>query len=170
MRGSVLLFVLANLIVSPLAQAASVRAYYEQQSIWSGSSLMVDGKAYHPHFFTGYDLTEAMKSNPEAIEYADRASAQHAIGTSLVLAGLAGALGYTVATVGNNNWNAGAYWLIFFAGFIPGTFFEAASAVNLNKAINAYNGISSRYSKLAPDKMMVLPNNDGAVAALSWSF
>lgn len=170
MRATVLLFLLVQVIVTPIANAASVRAYYRQESIWMAGSLIVDDKAYSPYFFTGYDLTQAMKSNPEAVEYAERASTQHAIGTSLMLGGLAGALGYSFATVGNHNWNGGVYWLIFLAGFLPGTFFEAASAINLNKAINAYNGISSRYTRIKPDKLMLIPNNDGAVAALRWSF
>jgi len=171
MRGAVLLFLLAQLIVSPIAQASEVRAYYSQNSIWSPGVVMVDGKAYSPHFFSGFDLTEAMKSNSEAVEYADRAVTYRIVGNSLVLAGLAGAVGYTIAQSGNDrHWDAGTYWGIFLLGFIPGVFFEGASQVNLNKAVNAYNGISSRYTKLKPEKMMIVPTNDGAVAALGWSF
>jgi hypothetical protein len=143
-----------------------VRAYLERDSLWTAPDVSVDGKVYSFHFFVGYsDLPDAMKSNPEAAQFADAASSQMIWGNSLLFGGLAGALVY----LNQSNPNYGTYWLIFLSGFVPGILLHAAAEMNINKAINTYNGIGQR-SALLPDKMFLVPMQDGGVAALSWSF
>src|SRR5260370_264158 len=109
-----------------------------------------------------------MKSDPQAVEYAERARRQAIWGSAFVWAGLAGAITYLIAK--GNDWDPGTYWAIFGLGFIPGVFLGGASGVNLNKAINKYNGASPMSAKLLPNKIYLSPVTNGGVASLGWSF
>lgn len=140
---------------SSSATLAQVKAHVEKDSLFSPMHIVVDGKKYGRHFFSGYsDLSDAMRSNPEAVEFANRARKQAITGSAFLWGGIAAALTYSV-TRKSGDWRSETYWTIFAAGFIPGVFFMNASEMNTLKAVNAYNGVGSRYSQFHP---------------LSWSF
>jgi hypothetical protein len=152
----------------PIAQASEVRAYYERDSIWAPPRVVVDGKAYDPHFFTGFsDLSEAMKSNAEAVEFAERARKQALWGSILATTGLVAAITYL--TTGRDR-DIGTYWTIFLVGFIPGLLLQESSRINAVKAINRYNGVGGKAWQLLPEKIFAGPLADGGGAGLGWSF
>jgi hypothetical protein len=152
----------------PVAQA-EVRAYLERSSIWTKPTINVDGTDYQQHFFVGFsDLPEAMHSVPEAAEYARLAQQEEIWGSSLWLGGIAAAILYASAKGGSGeSWNVG--WLLIAAGIIPGAMLRSAGHVNLNKAINAYNGAGQKSSWL-PDKFSIGPVASASGANLGWSF
>lgn len=154
---------------SPVLQA-QVKAYIDIGGPFSAPEVVVDGRAYGPHFFTGFaDLPEAMKANAEAREFAQRATEQAMWGSVCLWGGLAAALVYSGST-DRTNYNSGTYWGIFLTGFLPGAFLFGASQRNTFRAINSYNGIKVKTSRLAPEKIQLMPTQQGGVAALSWSF
>jgi hypothetical protein len=159
--------ILLQTIIAPIARASEVRAFIYRNSIWSGGAIVVDGKQSRGGFTGLANLSDAMKSNPEAAAFADKAHTDAVWGNSLLLGGLVGAIGYAVAST---NFDSDVYWTIFLVGFVPGVLFQDAAAVNLNKAINTYNGVEVTFARFKPDRLMVLPTADGAVAGLNWRF
>lgn len=173
MKLFVISCVIWMMLFSPLARASEVRAYVYADSIWSGTAVVVDGQFSNRHFFAGFsDLSDAMKSNPRAAEFAKRSSHQAIWGNSFVWAGLAGALVYGFSHINGDHFDTGTYWGIFFAGFVPGIFCLHASEINLFKAINAYNGVLPKSAAaLLPDDLILAPSASGQMTAdLSWSF
>lgn len=146
---------------------AEPKAYFDLG--WFRRDIVVDGKSYSQHFFMGYpDVVEAMKSNPLAREYAERASSQWMWCNILSTGTLVGVI-YLVNTPSTRLTDG---TLLAILGAAVGTsILQFNAMLNENRAVNAYNGVTkvSEHS-LVPDGFAVVPVAGGASGVLAWSF
>jgi hypothetical protein len=168
MRQFLAALVLFQALMIPLAHA-DVRAYVDRPNIWTLPTIYVDGEATHRNFFIGFsDLAENMKSNPEAASFAERACDDKMWSSIFLVGGLGASLTYAIVKGGT--YNAGTFWGLFALGVVPGVAFNWLSGINLNKAINSYNGVGAKATTLVPDKILLSPIAGGGIAGLGWGF
>ena len=156
--------------------------------IFSSSALAHPPKAYmttEPGFFSGppkvtvngidvapqgwaggFYLEEVMKSNPLAVEYAQKHVEYSKWANIALWGGLGGAIGYLVASRPNTNF--GVYWGIFATGLITAAGLGKASQSYLLKSINTYNGVDT--NKTSQLDFSIMPIQNGGTFAFSYSF
>ena len=155
---SVLLFSCARLDTKP-ASAARNR--------WSGD-LRWKHQIYKSNFFGLYDKELPIFSDdPQARKKFIRSQKYQKTSAIFLYSGLIGALAYLAGKVGDfGSDEQRIYYGIFFAGWLPGVYFEAKSNSILNEAISEYNNKMGYV--LAP---VVMPsNNIGASFNKVWQF
>ena len=154
-----------------LCTQAAPKAYLFSDSFFDGDHVSVDGKVISLQFWSGgySGLPDAMSSNPESLEYAHRHLTDAKIGSTLIWAGLAGALIYGFSTAHTGHFDAGTYWGIFFAGLLPGVVFQRLAIINLLKAVNIYNGVSVPKTSGSLD-FKFIPESSGGALALAFGF
>lgn len=139
-------FLIINTLILAMALQAQAKpkAYIDHEdSLFGGQSMYVDGKEVEFGFLGFQDIPKAMESNPKAAELARAHVAYRNWGFGLTMAGLVGALAYSLNTdsTGNNRFDSGTYLAILAVGVIPGTILQARSITKLVRAINEYNGV-----------------------------
>lgn len=149
------IFVAFALVLSSVSAFAAPAAYFEMEpSFFAQPSLVVDGQSHYSGFFNmSYDLSDAMKSNPTALKYAEMhesAMTQAGIGFGV---GVGGALIYALAA--RDNFNAGAYIAILLAGLIYGGYHYNHGMSYLFQAVNAYNGVGTHPATSQPQTSLL---------------
>ncbi len=157
-----------TLAFSPIV-LAEPKAYVEpKKGFFSQPKLLVNGKKFSPQFFrqSGFKFAEEMKDNPEAYKLAKKHECYSVWASGLLWGGLGASIIYSSVTA-SDDYKSGIYWGIFGAGFIGSIFFQQSAQINLQKAINSYNGVGSQGNNL---EFNVTPLQDGAALVARYEY
>ncbi len=168
-QRTLILFSIFFFSIATLADPPKAYLDMEPGFFSSGMKLYVDGKELNAEFWrlNGFSLSEAMKDNPQAFEYARKHETYGRWASISLWSGLGGAITY-LAVRGYEDYEPGIYWGIFATGFITGLVLQQKSLAYLFKSINAYNLVGAQTAANLNFKFGVVP--DGGAVALTYSF
>ncbi len=156
---------ITTILFSSAALAQKPKAHITlKPGLFGGAPVVhVDGNEIKPSFglLGAYRLSDAMKSNSLAAEYARKHESYGRWASGVLWGGLGAALGYLAFTK-KEDVSYTAYWLIFGTGFVTSAVLQRSSMAYLFKAMNAYNGIDAQ--------LTLLPTHEGAQLSLALKF
>lgn len=167
------------MVVPSTTLAAETRAYFTSDPsffTWGNPThVYVDGKEHKMAAFEmGYEIAEAMKSNPIAYEWAKKHEAYSTASSIALWGGYAAALAILISSPRDResvDTTLSAYWTVFGVGLFTAIGCKQAADAYLYRAINAFNGVNDG---TAPPQtnlgIDILPTRDGASLALQLEF
>lgn len=139
-------------------------------------TIHIDGKDHKMGTFEmGYEVAEAMRSNPVAYEWAKKHETYSTVSSIALWGGYAAALALVLSSPPSTQRDVRRtetlYWTILGVGIFTAIGCKKAADAYLYRAINAFNGVNDGstppQTKLGID---VLPVRDGASLALQLEF
>ncbi|MBK7890358.1 MAG: hypothetical protein IPJ84_05755 [Bdellovibrionales bacterium] len=135
-------------------------------------TIHIDGKVHKMGTFEmGYEVAEAMRSNPVAYEWAKKHEAYSTVSSVALWGSYAAALAYLLSARSDDRNAGGIYWGIIGVGLLTAIGCKKAADAYLYRAINAFNGVSDGstppQTKLGID---IVPVRDGASLAMQLEF
>lgn len=158
-----------------VAFARETRAYITSEPGFFSLAMPVvhvDGTDHKVGTFEmGYEVADAMKSNPVAYEWAKKHEAYSTASSIALWGSYAAGLAYLFSARSDDRNAEGVHWVIIGVGLFTAIGCKKAADAYLYRAINAFNGVSDGstppQTKLGID---IVPVRDGASLAMQLEF